>query len=160
MIAVLLLVVLALGWWWFLAPSARFTQRFAALIDSPAAPAGLLALTSRSTISGKFKGRPVVLRIVRPREDRPGVVVLTMKTAAPDGAPWKDSTLVARDPDVGRATFDLEGRYELVLSMSNGWLTATWMPLSFGGFPGRFDEHRWRTTLAQMHVLAEWLERK
>lgn len=158
MIAILILIAVALAWWWFLSPVARFTQRFATLIDTPAAPPALFALTGRSSVSGTFEGRPVVLRVVSPREEKAGRVVLAMRTTASDGDRWKDSTLVMRDPDISRATFDLEGRYELTLSVSNGWLTATWMPFSPLRFPGIFAEERWRTTLAQMAVLARWLE--
>jgi hypothetical protein len=93
------------------------------------------------------------------RRKRRGEVGLSMSTTAPDGSPWKDSSLTARNADVSRATFDLEGKYELILTLAEGSLRATWRPVRFR-FPGPFDEVRWRNTLAQMHVLAEWLERR
>lgn len=101
----------------------------------------------------------MALEMVQPRRRRAGYVVLSMKTDAPDGAPWKDSLLTSQDGDISRATFDLEGRYELILMLDDGWLRAKWAP-SRWRFPGRFDPDRWRKTLAQMQVLVEWAEKR
>jgi hypothetical protein len=110
-----------------------------------------------SSVAGRFKQREVRLTLLHPAEHRFATIELAMSTHARDGAPWKDTSLLARNPEISRATFDLEGRYELVLALADGWLRATWSRPGVW-FPGPFDEARWRNTLHQMDVLAEWME--
>jgi hypothetical protein len=52
----------------------------------------------------------------------------------------------------------LIGRHGLSLELDGGWLKATWMPMGFFIFPGRFDPEKWREVLAHMQMLALELE--
>ena len=158
----IILVLLAIGWlwWWLYVPTIRFVQEFASLVDNPETHSGVLTLIfARPTVTGRFNDRPVELEIVQPARHRVGYVLLSMKTTAPDGTPWKDSLLTTSDGDVSRATFDLEGRYELILTLADGWFRAKWTPSGWR-FPGPFDPDRWRNTFAHMHALAEWMEKR
>ena len=157
-VIVVLFAVVALVWW-FLAPGLGFVRRFAELIENPSTtPIGLEFPRFTSTASGQFKGRTVRLTLHHPARHHPGVGVVEMSTSASTGEPWKDSTLTRENPDIGRATFDLEGKYGLILSLEKGWLRATWSRRGLR-FPGPFDEAVWRNTLAQMDVIARWMER-
>jgi hypothetical protein len=158
--AVIFVFIVVLGAWLLFASSgSRFERRFAALIDSPATTGGLATFFSRaSTVSGTYRGRAVQLLLRRPARHSPGVVTLSLQTDAPPGSPWKDSALTTRNADISRATFDLEGRYELVLKREGRWLSAEWTPQAGILFPGAFDETRWRNMLAQMTVVVDWME--
>jgi hypothetical protein len=157
--AILVILFIGGGMWWLIAPYSTFLREFAALIEAPRIRFGVAALLSRdSGVMGRYKGRRVALTVQQPVEDTPGEVRLALEANAPAGAPWKDSLLVSRNAAVSRATFDLEGKYDLILSTESGWLVATWRPLPGRRFPGRFDEARWRNTLAQMLVVTDWLE--
>ncbi len=116
-------------------------------------------ISHRATISGRFNGRSVGLDIHQPTDNRFGTLEVLMKTSAPDGAPWKDSARVSRNPEISRATFDLEGKHALILTLSDGWLRAA---SQFGfRFPGPFDAEKWKNVLQQMETLVRWLaERK
>jgi hypothetical protein len=160
MFAILVIIISALGVWWMLSRTLEFAQGFGRLVERSQMRFGVSTLlTRRASVSGRFKDRRVIARLEQPFEHSPGRVLLAMEVRAPDGAPWKDASLTARNPDVSRATFDLEGRHELILTLTGGWLEAVWTPPPGALFPGRFDEGRWRNTLSQMQVLAEWLER-
>src|SRR5262249_40064592 len=115
-------------------------------------------LSGRPSANGRYGGRAVELELTLPHEHRFGTIVVSMETRAPKGEPWKDSAETLRYPDIGRATFDLEGSYELILTNDDGRLRAT--SQGHGMFPGKFDAERWRDTLAKMLVLAEWLEKR
>ena len=159
MAAILVFIVVLVVWRFLLSSVSRFEREFAKLIDNPAMPGGLTTIFSRdSTVSGTYRGRAVELLVRRPDRHSPGVVVLSLQTGAPPGSPWKDSTLTTRNADISRATFDLEGRYELILTHEGQWLRAEWTPRAGVLFPGAFDETRWRTTLAQMRVVVDWME--
>ena len=165
MLALFILVAaLALGIasTWTFSGSGTFLREFARLIDAAPAQWGLEGGGFTRFVTGRYQDREVMLQLLHPGGDdnasRPGEIVLTMRTRARDGSPWKSSLVTFGNPELSRATFDLEGRYGLTLTLADGWLKASWTP---GGwrFPGVFDERRWRTTLAQMHALAEWLEK-
>ena len=161
MMAFFVLVAGALGAWWLLTPTIRFHRGFARLINSPESGFGMVGrLQFGSWVSGRFNDRRVTLRIERQSEHVLGNVSVAMDVRAPDGAPWKDSTLTANDPALSRATFDLEGRYGLILTLANGSLRAAFNTPPGVIFPGPFDAEQWRNTLLQMNVLAEWLERR
>ena len=154
----MLLVLIALGflWWWFLSPTRLFLQGFAGLLEgADYSPAKLFSF--RATISGRFRGRSVGLDLHQPGENRLASLIVLMKTSAPDGSSWKDSTLLSRNPEISRATFDLEGRHALVLTLSGGWLRATETPFGVR-FPGPFDPEKWQNVLQQMETLVRWLE--
>ena len=158
MLNVLVLVAAGATAWWIFSPSLRFLRGFGALLDSAATQTGpLQLLTNTLSASGRFGGRAVRMRVIGSREESPGRIEIEVAVRAPDGAPWKDSRATTADPRLSRATFDLEGRFELILTLQGGWLQATWTPLRLT-FPGPFDPARWRTTLEQLQVLAEWLE--
>jgi hypothetical protein len=148
------------AWWWLAEPTARFIRGFAALLDPPApdfSPAALLGWAQ--SVGGRFNGRAVTLRLSQPGENRFGEILLSMQTSAPDGAPWKDSSLTGRDADLSRVTFDLEGRHGLILALEDGWLRAlSSPPLLVTRFPGSFDPKAWGNILKQMDALATWLE--
>ena len=155
-----ILAIVAVLTWWLFSPTARFLNGFANLVDWPRTNRSLLkSLSCRSSVTGRFRERAVTLEIVHPYENRIGEIVLSMEVRAPGGAPWKDSTLTSRNPDISRATFDLEGKYEWILAAGDGWLRASSRPIVLR-FPGRFDPDKWRNSLSQMHVLADWLEKR
>jgi len=159
MAAILVFVAVILGWRFFASFGSRFQREFAKLMDDPTIQTGLTSFISRySTVKGKYHGRPVELLIQQPLKHSPGMVRLSMRLVAPPGTPWKDSTLTRQNPDISRATFDLEGRYELILVREGEWLRAQWSSPAGVLFPGRFDETRWRHALAQMKVLVDWME--
>lgn len=159
MAAILVFIVVLVVWRFFLTSASRFEREFAKLIDNPTMPGGLTTFFSRhSTVSGTYCDRAVQLLLRRPARHSPGVVTLSVQTTAPPGSPWKDSTLTTRSADISRATFDLEGRYELILTHEGQWLHAEWTPRAGVLFPGAFDEPRWRNALAQMKVVVDWLE--
>jgi hypothetical protein len=146
--------------WWFLAPGVTFVRRFADLVENPSTtPIAPAFPRFNSTASGQFKGRTVRLTLHHPAKHHPGMGVVEMSTSASGGEPWKDVTLTRENPDIGRATFDLEGKYGLILSLNGGWLRATWTRRGLK-FPGAFDEAMWRNTLAQLDAIASWMERR
>jgi hypothetical protein len=146
--------------WWFLAPSIAFVRGFAGLIEnSHTTPIALGFPRFKSSASGQFKGRTLRLTLLHPAENIPGEGVVEMSTSAVDGEPWKDSALNRENPDLSRATFDLEGKYGLILSLADGWLRATWRRPGLK-FPGPFDEAMWRNTLVQMDSIARWMEQR
>jgi hypothetical protein len=153
--------IVALMWWWFVGPTARFLQGFARLLDPPVPDFQLVRLIGwAQSIAGRFNGRPLTLRVSQPREHQFGEIVLSMQADVPDGAPWKDSTLTARDADLARVTFDLEGRCELILTLAGGWLSARASAPLLKRFPGPFDAAKWSRILTQMDALAKWLEQR
>ena len=154
-----ILAAIVIGfWWWLYSPTVHLLRGFAGLIEKPEMRGGIVRVVfSKPSISGFFKNRSVALYVKQPRRRSQGYVVLFMETRAPDGAPWKDSSLTSRNPDVSRATFDLEGRYEMILTLEQGMLRAKWSALVWR-FPGPFDEQKWRNVLRQMDVVAAWIE--
>ena len=158
MFGVLALFVAALAVWLFFSPTRHFLRGFAQLLDTPRPHAfAPNPFATSSLVAGSYSSRRVQLRLEHPTEDDAGRIVLEVQVRAPDGAPWKDTSVTAHNSNLSRATFDLEGRYELILTLTDGWLRAESMSAGLF-FPGSFDERRWRNTLAQMHVLASWLE--
>lgn len=161
MIAPLVLGGFAWLWYWLLLPIQLFLQRFALLLNDPHVDFSFLRIFSRnSSVTGRYHGRTVIVLIQRPIEDSLGFVRVSMTTSARGGEPWKDSTLTMKNADISRATFELEGRYEMILALDDGWFHATWRPRSEWRFPGRFDEARWRRALEEMSALVAWMERR
>ena len=159
MAAILVFIAVIVAWRFIVSPGSGFQREFAKLVDEATVPNSLTTLISRdSTVKGRYHGRPVELLVQRPIKHAPGKVRLSMRLAAPEGSPWKDSRLTSANPDISRATFDLEGKYELILSRDNHWLHADRTPSAGMLFPGSFDESRWRNMLAQMKVLVDWME--
>jgi hypothetical protein len=156
MIVLFIAMTVGLLAWWFLLPTATFLRGFAGLIEGSDYRIASL-ITHQPRVSGRFHGRAVVLQLHQPGENRYGVLELLMETSAAPGARWKDSAIVSRHPEIGRATFDLEGKYSLVLTLSGGWLRASSSPLGVR-FPGPFDAEKWENVLTQMETVAVWLE--
>jgi hypothetical protein len=155
----LLLVSMGLLCWWFLQPSISYLRGFGRVMDSASAPSffdGLVPYTQ--SVSGLFNKRAVRLELRHPMEHQFGEIVVAMRTSAIGGEAWKDSTVTSRNPDLSRATFDLEGKYQLILTLSDGWLRATSSPRIGRRFPGAFDDGMWRKTLEQMDLLCRWME--
>ena len=159
---VFVLIAIALGAWWTFSPARTFLRGVARLLGAAGTQWGFEGGGFTSFVTGRYRDRDVVVQLFHPSgEDsasRPGEVLLTMRTRARDGAPWKSSLATFDNAELSRATFHLEGRYGLQLTLADGWLKASWNSASWR-FPGSFDEERWRTTLEQMHVLADWLEK-
>lgn len=159
MAAILVFILVIVAWRFIVSPGSGFQREFAKLLGDATVPSSLTTMISRdSTVKGRYHGRPVELLVQRPMKHAPGKVRLSMRLEAPEGSPWKDSRLTSGNPDISRATFDLEGRYELILSRDSQWLHADWTPSPGILFPGSFDETRWRTMLAQMKVVVDWME--
>lgn len=155
-----------LSWWtlwWTLSRGPRF-DGFARLIDGACTDWGFERGRLTRFVSGSYRDRPVTLQLFNSHDDEasssPATVVVTMKVRAPESEAWRSSLANLSNPDLSRATFDLEGRYGLVLTLRDGALKASCRSAPGWMFSGRFDEKRWRNVLAQMHVVAEWLERR
>ena len=160
MFGLTILMIVAFIAWRFLTPTLHFLSGFAGLLDDARIERGVMrTLRGRSFVNGRFGNRAVHLAIIHPYERRIGEIVVSMESHARKGEPWKDSQETSRHPGIGRATFDLEGKYELILTNDEGWLRATSRP-QLVMFPGRFDAAKWRNTLANMQVLVEWLENR
>jgi hypothetical protein len=160
MFAILVLVVVGFLVWSLLAPSLSFARGFATLIENPRTTRIAFGFPRfKSSVSGDYKGRAVRLTLLYPARNIPGEGMLAMATSALGGEPWKDATLTHGNPDLSRATFDLEGKYGLILSLADGWLQATWSRPGVM-FPGPFDEAIWRNTLVQMDSIARWMEER
>jgi hypothetical protein len=165
MYGIFVLIVLGLVSWWALSPGRRFQSGFARLVERARTHWGFEGGRLTTFVTGTYRGRPLTLQLFHPAggEDStnaPGQVVLTMQVRAGESAAWKSSLANFNDPELSRATFDLEGRYGLRLTLQDASLQAAWTPPPGRLFPGAFDEQRWRNTLAQMHVVAGWLERR
>ena len=164
MLGIFVLIALGVGAWWTFSPGRRFLKGFAALVDDARTHWGFEGGAFVTFVTGRYRRRAVMLQLFNPSGGdgssfSPGEVVLTMETRARESSAWKNSLANSADAELSRATFDLEGRYALVLTLGDGSLKASWTSAPGRFFPGRFDEDRWRNTLAQTHVLVEWLER-
>jgi hypothetical protein len=163
MLGILVLIALGVGAWWTFSPGRPFLKGFAALLDDARTHWGFEGGAFVTFVAGRYRRRAVMLQLFHPTGGdggsfNPGKLVLTMETRARERSAWKNSLATFNNPDLARATFDLEGRYGLILAMGDGSLNAAWTSAPGRSFPGRFDEDRWRNTLAQMRVLVEWLE--
>lgn len=120
MLGIFVLIAIGVGAWWAFSPTRQFQNGFSRLIDNPEKHWGFERGALVTFVAGRYRQRPVMLQLFPPTGGegysyRPGEVVLTMEARAPDGAPWKNSALNRENAEVSRATFDLEGRYGLVL---------------------------------------------
>jgi hypothetical protein len=160
MFAILIFAIVAALVWWLITPSLTFVRGFATLVETPHITHIALSFPRfKSMVSGVYKGRAVRLTLLHPARRIPGEGVVAMASSALGGEPWKDSALTHGNPDVSRATFDLEGKHGLILTLADGWLRAAWSRPGIM-FPGPFDETIWRNTLAQMDTIARWMEER
>ena len=137
-----LLLTGAIGW--FVTSQVRrrrqFLRDFASLLTRPELDQGIgiLALFRFSeSLRGEFHGRPVVIALKHRIEHRLGYLVVAMQTRAPHE----------------HARLDMMAHDDLTLDFKDGWLRATWMPIGFFIFPGRFDPVKWRGVLECLHSL-------
>ena len=163
MIELILLGALAALAWRFFSKGTAFVPGFATLLEQPViARRGFRSyLSGVEQVGGDYLGRPVVLVLHHKRGDDLGYLIVGMEamgTSVPDA----ENSGVLRDwihdPDALNALDDLELRYKLKLSLEDAWLKATWMPIGFFIFPGRFDKDRWHHVLRAMHRVARSLE--
>jgi hypothetical protein len=63
-----------------------------------------------------------------------------------------------RDHDGRRAMYDLVVKHDVTLALDGRWLKATWSPVGFFIFPGRFEPERWRNVLRAMRRVVQSLE--
>jgi hypothetical protein len=142
-----LLVAVAIVWFTsgLVVRRRRFLREFASLLTSPQLEQGsaLFALFRFSeSLNGEFQGRAVAVVLKHRIEDRLGHLVVAMQTRV-----GTDSS--------ARSGLDV---YDLTVQLEKGWLKATWMPVGFLLFPGRFDAVKWRDALRRLHSLAGSLE--
>ncbi len=62
------------------------------------------------------------------------------------------------EPRIREALEALVRGHGMSLSLEQGWLAATWMPIGLFIFPGRFEQEKWREVLARMYRLVSELE--
>jgi hypothetical protein len=156
---VLVLLVLAVVGWRFVAPGEQFLPRFAALLTEPAIQRGAFSFFSgRSYATGRFKGREVAIRIQLKRTRYgQGYLVLALRTHGPLTLDSHGVDARTRD-DPGRLALVSIAAHDLRLSVQDGWLKAFWCPQGFMIFPGRFSEEKWREVLEAMQAVATSLE--
>lgn len=122
-----------------------FLRQFASLLTNPQLRQGspILALfKSSESLRGEFQGRAVGVVLKYRIDDRLGHLIVAMQTRAPDQL----------------APLDTLADEGLTVVVDEGWVKATWMPVRFFVFPGRFDEGKWRGVLRRLHSLAGSLE--
>ena len=164
MIGLIVLVALGAIVWKLWTPGRTFVPGFASLLDSPAGGSGLWSqLTGVQRIGGQYQGRPVLLIVHHKRSRHSlGYLVVAMqpleadKIAATHAGAFREWI---RERAAQDAWDDLELRQELKLSFGDGWMKATWQPIGFVVFPGRFEPERWRGVLRSMHTIVTSLER-
>jgi hypothetical protein len=102
----------------------------------------------------------VTLVLQPARRHRLGRLTLGLATAA--NFAWSGSTpttgAALSTASMRDALDTLIGTHGLSLELAGGWLRATWMPMGFFLFPGRFEPAKWRDVLTHMQTLARELE--
>ena len=125
MLAPLLLIVIGVIVWMFLAPGQQFLPAFAQLLTSPTIKRGLFSLFSgRSYATGQFQGRDVAIRLQLKRgKYQMGYLVVAVRTG---GAPMLDYNgieALTRDDAGKRALFTIT-KNDPLLTVEDGWLKA------------------------------------
>lgn len=152
----LAVVVIVVGVMWT-RRAGGFGAGFATLLRNPVGGGNSLGqfLTGREHVGGEFEGRPVVLVVHRKRSRyQVGHLTVAMQPGSGTAGLAGDAAFIwnlVRDPEGREALSRLEKNHGFQLAFEDGWLKATWMPVGFMiGFPGRFEEGRWRTALQLM----------
>ena len=157
--SVLLLLLVAGMAWFLIAPGQRFLPRFATLLEAPRLQRGVRSfLFGRSYLTGRYKGREVVVRLHMSRHEHElGYLVIAVRTAG--GSTLDNSGIESHthDDQGKRALFSI-ARQDLLLTVEHGWLKALWRPVGFVIFPGRFSEEKWREVLDSLHTVASSLD--
>jgi len=147
---------------WKLSTAPAFLRGFATLLERPERGyVGWLGrLTQTQFIGGEVAGRPVTLVLRPKRRHQLGYLVVAVATAAKSrvqGLKPSEGGAVS-SPSMREAIDTLVGRHHLALEVDEGWLKATWKPVGFFFFPGRFEAEKWRDVLVRMQQLAGELE--
>jgi hypothetical protein len=154
-----LYIVLLVGFGIFLmfrVGKAGFLDRFTALLDRPTITEGFEdSVGGRSSITGGFRGRKVVVTLHQPGRFGKAHVVVSMETKA---------TQIVDEHELLRFRYARDGQgldalQGLRLTHQPRCLKALWEPVAvWVPFPGRFRPQRWQSILEAMHTMASMLE--
>jgi hypothetical protein len=159
MLPLLLLVVVGLVVWMFMAPGRAFLPAFARLLEAPVIQQSPLSFFSgRSYATGRFGGREVAIRLQQKRgRYQLGYLVIAVRTNGPATLDANGIEAHTRD-EAGRKALFTVAANDLLLSVEDGWLKTMWKPVGFVIFPGRFTEEKWRPVLEAMSTVAASLD--
>ena len=164
MFGVIVLVIVILVAWSLFARGSRFVEGFSQLLERPVCQrlGPWSFITGAHQIDGEYEGRPTALTL-RPERgtDTPGNLMVSMQAlgaAAPSGDDVSVFPESIRDHDGRRAMYDLVVKHDVTLALDGRWLKATWSPVGFLIFPGRFEPERWRKVLRAMRRVVQSLE--
>ena len=160
MLAPLMLIVIGVVGWMFVAPTVQFLPAFSRMLTAPTVKQGLFGfLSGRSYAAGQFGGRDVAVRLQQRRSRRyqPGYLVVAVRTNGPAALDSNGIESHTRDEAGRRALFTIAAN-DLLLAVEDGWLKTLWKPEGFVFFPGRFEEEKWRPVLEAMRTVAASLE--
>jgi hypothetical protein len=145
--------------WTLIAPGEQFLPGFARLLTAPKIRRGVLSFFSgRSYAIGTFHGRDVAVRLQLKRSKYgQGYLVVAVQTGGQPVLDYDGISARTRD-DAGRQALFAIASHDLLLSVEDGWLKASWTPQGFVIFPGRFSEEKWRHVLDAMDLVATSLE--
>jgi hypothetical protein len=118
-------------------------------------------VAGRSSVTGEFRGRKVVVTLQRKR-GRYGraYLVVSMETSAMKTVDAHEFSRFGQTRDAELALFALEGEHGLCLRHEPGCLKASWEPIIGIFFPGRFEQPKWQSVLEAMHTLAGTLDQR
>jgi hypothetical protein len=157
--AILVLLVVGGGAWFFITREQQFLRGFAGLLTGGAIQRSAWSVFSgRSTVTGTFHGREVtVFQQLKRRRYGLGYLVVSMRAGGPSTLDNEGIEARTRDVD-GRRALAAVANQDLLLSMEEGWLKALWKPVGFVIFPGRFSAEKWRKVLEAMRAVAMSVE--
>jgi hypothetical protein len=156
--AVLVVLLVAVLAWLFIAPGQLFLPQFSALLATPKIDRSPVSVFSgRSYLTGTFNGREVVVRVQLKRGEYQGYLVIALRTAGSSTLDNNGIEARVRDDRGQRALYSI-ARHDLILKVEEGWLKALWRPVGFTIFPGRFAPEKWREVLDSMQAVASSLD--
>lgn len=159
MAAILVLLVVGGGAWFFIAREQQFLRGFAGLLTGGAIRRNAWSFFSgRSTVTGTFRGREVTVfqQLKRSRYGL-GFLVVSMRAGGPSALDNDGIEARTRDVD-GRRALAAVANQDLLLTMEGGSLKALWRPVGLVIFPGRFSAEKWRKVLEALHAVATSVE--
>jgi len=159
LLSLLLLFIVGVVAWKFIAPGEQFLPGFARLMTEPTIQRGAFSFFSgRSYAIGTFRDREVAIRIQLKRSRYgQGYLVVAVRTDGKPALNYDGIDACTRD-EAGRRALHVIATHDLLLSVEEGWLKALWRPQGFVIFPGRFSEEKWRQVLGAMQAVATSLE--
>ena len=164
MFQLILLVIAILVAWKLFAQGPRFVEGFSRLLERPVRhkPGPWSFVTGAHHVDGEYQGRLTELTLRQERgNDTPGYLIVSMQ-ALGAAAPSSDDVRVfpesIRDADGRRAMYDLVVKHDVTIALDGRWLKATWKPVGFLIFPGRFEPERWHNVLRDMRRVVQSLE--